>query len=283
MRSADFLSSLLEMNDEVCLVDVGANPIDGDAPYKRMLDHGLCRLVGFEPQEKALTLLNQKKGQHEIYLPYAVGDGSNTPLYVCRISGMTSTLKPNPHQLALFNGFIGFGEVIETRSIETKRLDDVAEIKRMDYLKIDIQGGELAVFQSSPEQMKNAVMIHTEISFMPLYENQPSFGEIDLELRAQGYVPHAMAAIKYWPISPMIVNGDPTRALNQLLEGDMVYVRDFSKDDNMEIDQWKRLAYLAHHLYCSYDLTVRCILACERRGALPLKTHERYLENAQTN
>ncbi|KUO95728.1 hypothetical protein ATW55_13155 [Ferroacidibacillus organovorans] len=265
------------MNDKVCLVDVGANPIDGDAPYKEMLRHGHCRLVGFEPQETARALLNQRKSEYEEYLPYVIGNGQRANLYVCHGSGMTSTLKPDPSRLALFNGFLGLGQVEQVFEVDTKRLDDVTEIERIDYLKIDIQGGELTVFQSSPKQMENVVMIHTEISFMPLYEQQPSFGVLDLELRAQGFVPHAMAALKYWPISPMIVNGDPTRPMNQLLEGDMIYVRDFMKEENMTVVQWKRLAYLAHHLYRSYDLSVRCILAAERLGGLSEGTVNHYM------
>ena len=57
------------------VVDVGANPIDGDPPYARMLLAGLCRITGFEPQEVALLELQRRKGPNERYLPYAVGDG----------------------------------------------------------------------------------------------------------------------------------------------------------------------------------------------------------------
>lgn len=57
------------------VVDIGANPIDGAPPYKPMLDAGLCRVTGFEPQESALGKLLRSKGANERYLPYAVGDG----------------------------------------------------------------------------------------------------------------------------------------------------------------------------------------------------------------
>lgn len=275
----DALHELLEIDGEVMLVDIGANPIDGDAPYKNALRYGTCQLVGFEPQEAALKELLLKKGSNETYLPYAVGDGQKKNLYVCKASGMTSTLKPSIDNLALFSDFNLFGSVEEVIEIQTHRLDEIQEIERMDYLKIDIQGGELDVFRNSPRHMGTAVMVHTEVSFMPLYENQPLIGDIDCELRKMGFVPHAFAALKPWPIAPMIVNGDSRRALNQLLEGDLIYVRDFTLDANMTSDQWKRLAYLAHTLYGSYDLTVRSILACEHLHALPKGTSEHYVKN----
>ena len=50
------------MNRLVEVVDVGANPIEGDAPYKGLLQAGLCRVTGFEPQEAALAELKALKG-----------------------------------------------------------------------------------------------------------------------------------------------------------------------------------------------------------------------------
>jgi hypothetical protein len=53
------------------VVDVGANPIEGEPPYAPMLAAGLCRVTGFEPQQEALLELQTKKGPNERYLPYA--------------------------------------------------------------------------------------------------------------------------------------------------------------------------------------------------------------------
>ena len=48
------------------IVDIGANPIDGDPPYKSMLRAGeICRVTGFEPQEVALKKLNNTKENTE--------------------------------------------------------------------------------------------------------------------------------------------------------------------------------------------------------------------------
>ena len=44
------------------VVDIGANPIDGDPPYRRLLDSGLCRVTGFEPQPQALADLRRQAG-----------------------------------------------------------------------------------------------------------------------------------------------------------------------------------------------------------------------------
>lgn len=273
----DSLIQLLKPQRITEVVDIGANPIDGDPPYKQMLDTGLCRVTGFEPQKEALATLLTQKGALEQYLPYAVGDGSTHTLKICRASGMTSLFEPDPATLALFDVLAPLGEVIERVSLETVRLDDVQEIEHLDFLKIDIQGGELAVFQSGKNKLTNAVAVQTEVSFVTLYKDQPSMGDIDLELRAQGFVPHCFAAVKKWPISPCVVNNNPRQALNQLLEADLVYVRDISKPELMNDEQLKHLALVAHHVYKSFDLTLRCLMLLAQRGALAPNAQALYL------
>src|ERR1700727_1210401 len=118
-----------------------------------MLNAGICGVPGFEPQQEALVTLQRTRGPTERYLPYAVGDGSSHTLKVCRASGMTSLLEPNPVTLGLFPSVQPFAEVLQRVSVETRRLDDIEEIEHLDLLKIDIQGAELAVFQNGKAKL----------------------------------------------------------------------------------------------------------------------------------
>ena len=102
---------------------------------------------------------------------------------------------------------------------------------------------------------------------MTLYKNQAGFGEIDIELREQGFIPHCFSAIKKWPIAPMVLDNNPRKPLNQLLEADIVYVRDFSKSDLMTDEQLKQLAIIAYEVYGSWDLTLRCLMLLEQRDS----------------
>jgi hypothetical protein len=54
----DLLTDILRPERPTAIVDVGANPIDGDPPYKAMLRLGLCDVVGFEPQPETLARLD---------------------------------------------------------------------------------------------------------------------------------------------------------------------------------------------------------------------------------
>ncbi len=271
------LHQILAPSRLTSIVDVGANPIDGDPPYKAMLAAGLCEVTGFEPQPEALARLDAKKGPKERYLPYALGDGRPGMLNICELEGMTSLLVPDPRRLALFNLFPIWGQVKRQIPVDTLRLDDVAEIARMDFLKMDAQGSERAVLAHGRARLKDAVVVQTEVSFVPLYQDQPVFGEIDLLLRDAGFIPHSVTGTKLWPIAPMVVGDAPNRGIRQLLETDMVYVRDFSHAENMTAEQWKHLALVAHHCYGSYDLVLKSVVTLIQMGALPDDAGKRYL------
>jgi len=278
----DLLSEILEPRRPTAIVDVGANPIDGEPPYKRMLAAGLCDVVGFEPQPEALARLQAMKGPRERYLPYALGDGTERTLHVCALEGMTSLLVPDPAHLALFNLFPIWGEVKARIPVTTKRLDDIGEIAAMDFLKMDIQGSERDVLEHGRARLAEAVVVQTEVSFVPLYEGQPVLGEMDLALRAQGFLPHCVTGTKIWPIAPMVIGNEPNRGIRQLLETDFVYVRDFSKAENMTTEQWKHLALVAHHCYGSFDLALKSIATLVQLGAVAADAPGRYLSSLPT-
>ncbi len=116
------------------------------------------------------------------------------------------------------------------------------------------------------------------MSFITLYKNQPSFGEIDQFMRSKGFVPHHIYTSKNWIIAPTILGGDFRRPLNQILEADVVYMRDMIHPDGVDDETLRRTAYLAEVVYDSLDLSIRCILELIRRGRMPEGSHGAYAQ-----
>ena len=259
---------LLDTARLTAVVDIGANPIDGDPPYAAMLRDGLCTVVGFEPQPEALAELLAVAGPNERYLPHAVGDGGEHELKVTWMGGMTSLLEPDVEHLSTLNEFARYGDVLQRSTIATKRLDDLDDLGPLDLLKIDVQGSELTIFRNGRDTLAGAVAVHTEMSFVPLYLDQPLFGEVDAELRAQGFVLHTFAALKKWPIAPGVFEGNIFTTHQQHIEADVAYVKDFARLDALDAEQVKHLALLAHHVYGSHDLAVRCLAHLVDGGVL---------------
>ena len=260
------LNSLLGTEVKIKVVDIGANPIDGQPPYFPLLQAGHAEVVGFEPAPEALAELNRKKGPHETYLPAAVGDGKVHTLHFCASSGMTSLFKPNMRVLGLLHGFTEWARVVRTEEIMTRRLDEVPEAAGFDLLKIDVQGAELMVMQNAVEGLKHALCIQTEVEFMPLYENQPLFSDVDQFLRQQGFVLHRFVDVISRVVKPLVVNNDAHAGLSQIFWTDAIYIRDFTRLELLASDQLLRLAVILYDCYFSADLVLHLLLEFDRRS-----------------
>lgn len=116
--------------------------------------------------------------------------------------------------------------MVERSEMETRRLDDLlAELpgKGVDYLKIDVQGFELAVLQGASEALKETLVVHSEVEFVEMYEHQPLFAEVDQYMRKQGFVFHRFSSLHGRPLKPLHFAANPLQPISQQLWADAVY------------------------------------------------------------
>lgn len=273
------LAPLLEMAPRsLVIADIGAAYLGESPPYQPLVDLDLvARLVAIDGDQRQIERLRARLGELAEVVPCVVADGRTHMLHICpEGSGMTSLLEPDPEALAFFNLFPAFGAVERTEQVATRRLDDLWEVPPIDFLKMDVQGAELMVLRNGWSKLAQCVAIQTEVSFIPLYKGQPTFAALDIELRQRGFIPHRFREVKCWSIAPTMRNNDPRLAFHQLLEADIVYVRDLVHPATLGSEQLARLALMAHHMLNSPDLAARCILILQARGTLPAQTIERY-------
>lgn len=275
------LLTLLRPQRLTAVVDVGANPIDGETPYQSLLSKRVCTVTGFEPQAAGLASLQARKSDLETYLPFAVGDGTQQTLHLTAMPGMTSLFEPNFEVLDWFHGFSEWSVVQQKVPVQTHRLDDIAPIAAIDMLKIDVQGAELMVFKGAADKLKRTVAIHTEVCFLHLYKDQPLFGEVDLDLRGRGFIPHHLHHVNRRTILPAFSEGAPNSALNQVLFADIIYIRDFTKHELMDDEQFKHLALIAHHCYQSHDLVIHCLARLASRNAIAPNAVRLFIESVR--
>jgi FkbM family methyltransferase len=247
------------------IIDIGANPIDGPAPYDATFKGGNAQVVGFEPNREALAKLNAQKTERETYLPYAIGDGGRHTLHVCQAPGITSLLKPNEQVLNLFHGFPSWGKVMATETVETRRLDDVPETEGADYIKLDIQGAELMTLQNARARLADAVVVHCETEFLQMYVGQPLFSDIELFLRGQGFVFHRFYPIVSRMVQPLSIGEDIYAGMSQQFWADSVFIRDLTKLDALSEKQLLAMAAILHDCYQSLDIVVHLLVAYDQR------------------
>ena len=273
---------LFEIKKKIEIIDVGAAAIAEIPIYKKLIEMGLANLNAFEGDERQSDKLKKEYGENIKLFTEFLFDGSNQKLYLSSPeSGMTSLLKPNEKTLNFFNGFGGFVKTEKIENVKTEKLNDIKNLPLIDFAKMDIQGSELTVLKHGLEKLKNCLAIQLEVPFVCLYENQPSLGEIDVWMRSNGYIPHCFLEIKKWSITPTIFNNDARYPGNQLLESDIVYIRDPFRFELLDNEQLKKFIIISHYCFKSVDFAVYVILELEKRNILPKDSFKQYISNVK--
>ncbi|MHC4728169.1 MAG: FkbM family methyltransferase [Planctomycetota bacterium] len=244
-------------SEPIKIIDVGAMMIGNTSPdYYALLKPGIAEIIGFEPDEKECQKLNQSHNDDCSFLPYIIGDGSEQTFNLCNYNMTSSLYEPNTNLLEKFQNLSELVQVVERTTVSTKRLDDIDEVQNADYLKIDVQGAEVDVFNGAENLLAEIMIVHTEVEFVPLYINQPLFAEVDQTLRKHGFLFHKFfrGAITGRTFKPLIVNSNTNQALSQALWSDAIFVKNFLHYDQTPPEKLLKLAVILHDVYGSYDL-----------------------------
>jgi FkbM family methyltransferase len=269
------LRELIRDIPRVHVVDVGAAL--GEKPiYQPLVDCGAARISGFEPTAAECEKLNAKYGAPHRFFPHFVGDGQAQTFHETRWSLTGSLFEPNQELNEKFQALAELTALLKKHPVETTRLDDVEDLSDVDFLKIDVQGAELMVFEHGPRVLSETLLIQTEVEFVPLYKEQPLFADVDRHLRGAGFQFHTFLGFGSRAFKPLVKNKQPTAGFRQLLWSDAVYVRDFMKLTELNEAKLKKLALLVHDLYQSVDLCHLVLEELDRRG--PEKWAARYLQ-----
>ena len=155
--------------------------------------------------------------------------------------------------------------ITRTDPVQTKRLDDIPEMKGTDLLKVDVQGAEVLVFDGAAETLKDVLVIESEVCFAPLYRHQCLFSDIDIVLRSRGFAFHRLDGVAGRAFKPLIVNNDVNATMSQWLWADAIYVRDFMTFDQLPPPALLKLAVIMHENYGSFDLVASALEAHDRQ------------------
>ena len=172
---------LLELTSGITLVDIGAA---GEImPRWKRIEKKL-NYHGFEPDERSRKSLLNKPN---VCLSYTIHDkivgdhNSNSFLNLCLTPTNSSTYIPNKSFNKLFPDKERF-DIVDSIELPTTTLD-LLNLKEIDFIKLDIQGGELNAIKGAKESLKKVIALEVEIEFLPIYKDQPLFNDINLYLQ----------------------------------------------------------------------------------------------------
>lgn len=268
------------LNDDCTLtiLDIDA-AMTGVPNYQNLIDIKRARLIGFEPDVDQCRRLNESYGGPHRFLPYFVGDGGPAIFHETNWGPTGSLFEPNTSLLEKFHNLSEVTIPVAQHPVSTVRLDDIAEIDDVDFIKIDAQGSELNIFQNATEILASAVLIQTEVCFLELYKGQPMFSDIDAFLRKQGFQFHDFAEMGSRSFKPVMSPQHPFLGFGQRVWADAYYVKDWMAWDTLPAVKLKRLAALLHDIVGAYDLAFAALEAMDRQ--LGSAVASRYLKRLQ--
>ena len=175
------------------IFDVGANI--GQTTEKYFYHFPNSNIHAFEPFDDASNIfinkfkdnknvrlnklaLADKKGVHEFYLNKC----HYTNSLLETVSVGNRVFHDNDDQLT----------GIKKIKIKTETLDNYCKtkkVKRINILKMDVQGGELKVLMGAKHMLKKKAIdvIFSEVEFVEMYKSQPLFDDLVIFLRKYGY------------------------------------------------------------------------------------------------
>lgn len=149
----------------------------------------------FEPVPDLFKKLckRTKKRNNVFPYPFALSDKNGVATFyrsvetadVQKTSQSSSLLEPKEH--LKYAPYVLFPNTID---VFTTTIDDWADaygVDHIDFMWLDMQGGELQALKAAPKILKTVKVISTEVEFVEAYAGQPLFSEIKEWLESQGF------------------------------------------------------------------------------------------------
>jgi FkbM family methyltransferase len=250
------------------MLEIGARPVDGRPEPFHVLIEAFpgSRIDAFEVDSETCDKLNESATAGVTYHAVALGrHDEERPFYMTRHPMCASLYKSNERFIERYQN-LEVAMLVGNIMLQTANLDSFTakqDIPAVDFIKIDIQGAELDVFQGGTNTLRNVVAIVTEVEFVHMYESQPLFGDVSQFLSGLGFAFHKFLHLGGRTLKPVVIENNPN-FVTQHMWADAAFVRDLTKLDTCTSEQLLKLAILTA-LYGSVDISVYALREYDAR------------------
>lgn len=197
-------------------------------------------IYGFDADPDACNQMNAEIQSRQVnwdekHIPLALSNSvGQAKLYLTKFPGCSSLYPPNELYMERFAGYKELIALQSTVEIDTTTLDEFClseDIHEIDFIQLDVQGGELAVLEGAANILSSSVLaIVTEVEFTPVYVDQPLFSDIDRYLREQEFtlLDLVVTTGRGRRVSSPVVSQPHT---GSLIWADAYYFRDLIRED----------------------------------------------------
>lgn len=200
----DELLYFLNKDEKLVVFDIGACEAEDSIRYSNLFPKAV--VYAFEPRkdnfQKAKELIKQYNKSEIILENIALSDQKGkATFYVSSgepenlkndenwdYGNKSSSLLPPSEEMKKHTSWLTFKEEIE---VDTERLDRYAEdhqIKQIDFMHLDVQGGEMMVLNGAGQLISKVKLIWMEVENVALYQDQPLKKDIETFMREHQFI-----------------------------------------------------------------------------------------------
>jgi FkbM family methyltransferase len=251
------------------IVEIGAHPHGAQQErFHTLLDFfPESKIHAFEIDEEECIKLNKIAKVGLKFYPYALGSKEEKrKLYETNHPMCSSLYEPNEKLLKLFNNLsvAYLKKITEVNTISLDTFVKREKIESIDFIKMDIQGAELDVLKGAEKSLENVLTIVSEVEFLPIYNDQPLFGDVCTFLSSKNIMFHKFLGLSGRSLIPVILENNvnfPT----QHIWSDAVFIKNILKIEELNNSQLLKQAIISY-LYGSPDLSYFCLINYDKKN-----------------
>jgi len=193
------IKNVINKKDPICF-DIGAHIGESVVYFNKLFNNPL--IYSFEPSPNSFEILKKNNYKNNLCFNYAISNMTgNTVFYENEISHTNSLVKINPLSVDSIKKQKTVNSKINVKAI---KLDDFIieqKIKKIDVLKIDVQGAEALVLEGGDNALKLSKIVIVEICFFDYYKNKGGFFDIEKFLKPNSFSLFSISEISYNPMN----------------------------------------------------------------------------------
>jgi FkbM family methyltransferase len=147
-------------------------------------------IYAFEPIPELYNVVQTRIAglRNVVCFPQALGESDGTAEFFVSggdSDGSSSLLRPSGHLTSFPK--VRFDKTIRVPVTTLDQWAEKTKIRRVDFLWLDLQGGELAALRGAAKLLANVTLVYTEVLLAPLYEGAPLYPEFASWMRDRGF------------------------------------------------------------------------------------------------
>jgi len=242
-KNFEFITNFFK-KDPLVFVDIGAR---GGAHEIINSFSKLTNVIAFEPDKEEFEKLKISSVDKNDYLSFTLINealdqtSKKTNLYIASNPNNTSLLEISSSFFSRYGN--NNWHTVEEVPIYPTTFDSVMKNENIqpDIIKIDVQGGELRIFEGAHESLDNYVnAVISEVSFIEAYCNQPMFSDIELFLRKKGFSFIGFLELNSRSSNKNYLNKNKYLFKERLFWGDALFIKDVFDSNGNEIQKLRQ-------------------------------------------